>query len=117
VNAVTRLQEVKLAAGSRGDEQGVAPAVGLFQQRQLSAGTGPFAAADHPYRLGPARELVAAGAVAQQAGQLDDTGVIEAACLALCVGDVLPEVPGWNACWRRGSPSSGAATRSSSGTR
>lgn len=65
VRAVTGLEE--LCAGGRGvgGHQLVAPPVGDFEQGQLGAGVGLFAAADDPQVRGPGRQPVAVGVLAQ----------------------------------------------------
>src|SRR6266516_506982 len=52
--------------------QAVAPAVFGLEQGQLRAGVRPLPAREDPHRLRPGAELVAAGAFAQQPGQLGD---------------------------------------------
>jgi hypothetical protein len=59
----------------RGEVRGpqrVAPPVGCLEQGQLRAGVGPLAAGEDPNALRPGFQLVAAGSLAQQCGQLGD---------------------------------------------
>ena len=65
--------------GQVGDPEGVAPAVGGFEQGQLRARVRAFAAGEDPHRLGPALELVAGRAFAQQPGQLGDVCFLDPA--------------------------------------
>lgn len=58
--------------GPVGDPQAVAPAVCGLEQGELGAGVRPLAAGENLHRLGPAGQLVSAGALAQQRGQLGD---------------------------------------------
>ena len=44
----------------------------MLEQGQFRAGVGPLAAGEDPHRRGPAFQLVAARALAQQPGQLGD---------------------------------------------
>ena len=85
-------------SGQVGRPQGVAPAVGRLEQGQLGAGVGPLAAGEDAHPLGPAVELVAAGSLAQQPGQLGDVrffypagGVGASRVLAGAVGPALAD--------------------------
>ena len=65
--------------GQVGDPQTVAPAAGGLEQGQLRAGVRPLAAGEDPHGRGPALELVAAGSLAQQPGQLGDVRFLDPA--------------------------------------
>src|SRR5712692_8686338 len=62
-----------------GDPQGVPPAVRGFHQGEFRAGVGALAAGEDPHFPGPAAGLVAAGAFAQQPGQLGDVRFLDPA--------------------------------------
>ena len=90
VRSVAGFEELGVGGGGVGGQKVGAPAVGVFEQRQLRAGVGPFAAADDAHVLGPRGQLVTVGSVAQQVGELNDPGLVELAGLALGVEDGAP---------------------------
>ena len=64
-----------------GDPQGVPPAVPVFEQGELRARVRPLAAGKYPHRRWPGGELVPAGTLAEQAGELGDVGFLDPAPL------------------------------------
>jgi hypothetical protein len=87
VRSVAGLEELGGLAGGAGGQELVAPAVDGFEEGQLRAGVGFFAAADDAHLGGPARQLVATRSFPQQGGELDDPGLAGVAGLALWVED------------------------------
>jgi hypothetical protein len=73
--SVTCLEELGGLVGGVGGQELVAPAVDFFEQRQLGARMGFFAAADDAQVGWPVRQLVTVGVFAQQGGELDDPGL------------------------------------------
>jgi hypothetical protein len=80
--------------------QRVAPPVGGLEQGQLGAGVRALGAGEDPHRLRPGLQLVAAGALAKQPGQLDDVrffypaGRVRATrALAGVIGAALADLP------------------------
>jgi hypothetical protein len=71
VGAVAGFQESDLPGSRVGDERLVAPPITLFEEAELGAGVGVFAADDDPH---PGRPGLPQG-VGQQAGDLHDVGV------------------------------------------
>ncbi|MGH3999858.1 MAG: hypothetical protein ACRDTJ_20635 [Pseudonocardiaceae bacterium] len=84
---MARPRELGGGAGGVGGQELVAPAVVLFQQGQLRAGVGLFAAADDAHIGWPAHQLVTTRSCSEQGGELDDAGFCGVSRLAVCVED------------------------------
>ena len=87
MGSVTGFEELGGCVGGVGGQELVAPAVVFFEQGQLRAGVGFFAAADDAQIGRPVRQLVAMGPFPEQRGELDDPGLGQVAGPAVTVED------------------------------
>jgi hypothetical protein len=97
VGAVAGLEELGGLGGSVGGHEFVAPAVDLFEQRQLRVRVRLLAPADDAHVGWPVRQLVAIGVLPEQGGQLNDPGLGQVAGLAVSVEDSGPDACGTRA--------------------
>jgi hypothetical protein len=88
--SVAGLEELGGGGGCVGGQQLVAPAVEVFEEGQLGAGVGFFAAADDAQVLRSVGQLVTVGPFPQQGGELDESGFVEVTRCSVVIEDGAP---------------------------